>query len=71
MKKMSEKIYLQLAAPTEEDFRSSAQRITDSLQDQFGPVHVPVQTLRKLYPCARRRTGRLRQALPGTAIFGY
>ena len=50
MEKMSEKRYLELMTPTEEDFRSSAQRITDGLQAEFGSVAVPVQTLRKLYP---------------------
>ena len=54
MKKMSEKIYLQLIPPTEEDFRSSAQRITDALQKQFGQVRIPVQTLRRLYPLCQK-----------------
>lgn len=52
--KMSEKIYLILDAPTEEDFRSSAQRITDALEAQYGPVRVPVATLRKLYPLCQK-----------------
>ena len=59
MKKMSEKRYLELAAPTEEDFRSSAQRITDALQDEFGTVAVPVQTLRKLYPLCQKAEWKL------------
>jgi len=63
MKKMSEKIYLQLEAPTEEDFRSSAQRITDGLKTQFGPVSVPVQTLRKLYPLCQKADWRITAAL--------
>ena len=54
MKHMSEKIYLQLNGPTEEDFRSSAQRITDALQADYGQVRVPVQTLRKLYPMCQK-----------------
>ena len=54
MEKMSEKRYLELVPPTEEDFRSSAQRITDGLQAEFGPVAVPVQTLRKLYPLCQK-----------------
>ena len=44
MKKMSEKVYLQLPAPTEEDFRSSARRITDELRETYGTVSVPVHT---------------------------
>lgn len=63
MKKMSEKIYLQLAAPTEEDFRSSARRITDGLQAQFGDVAVPVQTLRKLYPLCQKADWKLTASL--------
>ena len=51
---MSEKVYLQLAAPTEEDFRDSAQRITDSLRETYGQISVPVQTLRKLYPLCQK-----------------
>ena len=54
MKKMSEKIYLQLSAPTEEDFRSSARRITDELMKTYGTVNVPVHTLRKLYPLCQK-----------------
>ena len=54
MNTMSEKVYFQLAAPTEEDFRSSAQRITDALLPDYGVVTVPVRTLRKLYPMCQK-----------------
>lgn len=54
MKSMSAKRYLCLTPPTEEDFRSSAQRITDSLREDYGAVTVPVQTLRKLYPLCQK-----------------
>ena len=54
MKAMSVKKYLQLEPPTEEDFRSSARRITDALQEAYGLVTVPVQTLRKLYPLCQK-----------------
>ena len=63
MKKMSEKKYLELAAPTEEDFRSSAQRITDALQADYGVVAVPVQTLRKLYPLCQKADWKLTVSL--------
>ena len=63
MKKMSEKIYLQLEAPTEEDFRSSARRITDGLKAQFGDVSVPVQTLRKLYPLCQKADWKITASL--------
>ena len=59
MKKMSEKLFLRLEPPTEEDFRSSAQRITDALKDSHGPVRVPVQTLRKLYPLCQKADWKL------------
>ena len=54
MKRMSEKIYLQLPAPTEEDFRSSARRIGDALEKAYGKIRVPVHTLRKLYPLCQK-----------------
>ena len=59
MKQMSVKIYLQLEAPTEEDFRSSARRITDALRENYGAVTVPVRTLRKLYPLCQRAAWRI------------
>lgn len=52
--RMCEKVYLCLPAPTEEDFRSSARRITDELQETYGQVRVPVTTLRKLYPLCQK-----------------
>lgn len=54
MKRMSEKIYLQMMPPTEEDYRSSARRITDALAPTHGKVSLPVQTLRKLYPMCQK-----------------
>lgn len=63
MKKMSEKIYLQLPAPTEEDFRSSAQRIIDGLREPFGNVAVPVRTLRKLYPLCQQADWKITASL--------
>lgn len=63
MNKMTEKIYLQLAAPTEEDFRSSAQRIRDSLKEQYGHITIPVQTLRKLYPMCQQADWKITATL--------
>ena len=63
MKKMSEKVYLQMNAPTEEDFRSSAQRITDALAEHFGKVRIPVHTLRKLYPLCQKADWKLTATL--------
>ena len=59
MEKMSEKIYLQLDPPAEEDFRSSARRITDGLQEAYGSVRIPVRTLRKLYPLCQKADWKL------------
>ena len=63
MKMMSEKIYLQLEAPTEEDFRSSTQRIQDGLKEKFGLISVPVQTLRKLYPLCQKADWKITASL--------
>lgn len=63
MMKMSEKRYLVLEPPTEEDFRSSAQRITDALQESYGTVAVPVQTIRKLYPLCQKADWKLTASL--------
>ena len=63
MKSMSVKKYLQLDPPTEEDFRSSTQRITDSLREEYGKVAVPVQTLRKLYPLCQKADWRITATL--------
>ena len=63
MKKMHEKVYLNLPAPTEEDFRSSASRITDALYDRYGKVRVPVRTLRKLYPLCQKADWKITASL--------
>ena len=63
MKKMSDKIYLQLEAPAEEDFRSSAQRIRDALKENYGLVSMPVQTLRKLYPMCQKADWKITASL--------
>ena len=54
MNQLSEKVFLQLAQPTEEDFRSSAQRIQDGLEARYGRVSIPVRTLRSLYPMCQK-----------------
>ena len=63
MKRMSEKVYLHLAPPTEEDARSSAQRIGDALKEKYGQVAIPVQTLRKLYPMCQKAAWKLTASL--------
>lgn len=61
--KMSEKVYLCLPVPTEEDFRSSARRITDELREKYGEVRVPVTTLRKLYPLCQKADWKITATL--------
>ena len=63
MKAMSEKVYLVLQPPTEEDSRSSAQRLKDALADRFGAVEIPVRTLRKLYPLCQKAGWKLTVSL--------
>ena len=68
MKRMSVKINLQLTPPTEEDFRSSARRITDALQEHYGSVAVPVHTLRKLYPLCQKADWKITVTLSRDGI---
>lgn len=50
MKGFSEKIYLNLTPPTEEDGRSDQQRIQDALQEQgYAPVMFPLKVLQRLH----------------------
>ena len=52
MNGLSQKRYLELPLPTEDDPRSDQQRILDSLAAAGVEerVHIPVHILRKLYP---------------------
>lgn len=59
MEKMCEKVYLQLAAPTEEDSRDSVRRITEGLPADYGKVSVPVAAMRKLYPLCQNADWRI------------
>lgn len=63
MERMCEKVYLQLTPPTEEDFRSSARRMGDALQEKYGAVGIPVQTLRKLYPLCQKADWKITATL--------
>lgn len=63
MQKMCEKIYLQLASPTEEDSRDSVRRITDGLPAAYGSVCVPVATMRRLYPLCQNADWRITATL--------
>ena len=68
MNAMSEKIYLQLEPPTEEDSRSSAQRIRDALQVRFGTVEIPLRTLRRLYPMCQNAEWKITVTLAYNGI---
>ena len=68
MNAMSEKIYLQLEPPTEEDSRSSAQRIRDALQVRFGTVEIPLRTLRRLYPMCQNAAWKITATLAYNGI---
>ena len=63
MDQLSEKVYVQLPQPTEEDFRSSAQRIRDGLKPQYPEVSIPVRTLRSLYPMCQKAEWKLTATL--------
>ena len=63
MEAMSEKVYLALQPPSEEDSRSSAQRILDGLKDRFADVQIPVRVLRKLYPLCQKAGWKLTVSL--------
>ena len=51
MNALSEKIYLTLEPPTEEDARSDQRRLLDGLRENFGEVVLPLSLVRRLYPC--------------------
>ena len=51
MEGLSHKIYLELEEPTEEDSRSSWDRIQDALREKFGQVLPSLAVLQALYPC--------------------
>lgn len=51
MEGLSQKIYLELTEPTEEDNRSSWERIQDALQENFGETDPSPEVLQTLYPC--------------------
>ena len=51
MEGLSQKIYLELEEPTEEDNRSSWERIQDALREKFGRVIPSLEVLQMLYPC--------------------
>lgn len=51
MEGLSQKIYLELKEPTEEDSRSSWERVQEALRGRFGQVVPSLEVLQALYPC--------------------
>ncbi len=50
---LSRKIYLELAGPTEEDYRGDRERLLEGLPREYGGVVMPLSVLRSLYPMCR------------------
>ncbi len=63
MKGISEKVYLELAAPTEEDSRSDQQRILDGLKEAGFPAAFAPAVLRRLYPLCEQAGWKLTASL--------
>lgn len=59
MKTLSQKVYITLDPPTEEDARSDQRRLLDGLKDGFGEVVLPLSLIRRLYPLCRKARWRL------------
>ena len=66
MNALSEKVYLTLEPPTEEDARSDQRRLLDGLRGDFGEVTLPLPLVRRLYPLCRKAEGRVTATLVWT-----
>ena len=66
MNALSEKIYLTLEPPTEEDARSDQRRLLDGLRENFGEVVLPLSLVRRLYPLCRKAEWRVTATLVWT-----
>lgn len=53
MKSLSEKIYLQLDMPIEEDTLGDKDRIINKLKDKYENITMPYKVVKKLYPMCR------------------
>ena len=56
---LSEKVYLTLEPPTEEDGRSDQRRLLDALRRDFGEAVLALPLIRRLYPLCREAQWRL------------
>ncbi len=59
MSALSEKRFLTLAPPTEEDARGDQRRLLDALREDFGEVALPLPLVRRLYPLCRKAEWRV------------
>lgn len=50
---MYQKIYLELAPPSESDPTADKQRVLHALKDRFGNISMPYEALKNLYPLCR------------------
>lgn len=66
MNALSEKVFLTLAPPTEEDARSDQRRLLDALREDFGEVALPLPLVRRLYPLCRKAEWRVTATLVWT-----
>ena len=60
---LSEKIYLEISSPTEEDARSDQERILDGLREAGYPAPLTLSVMRRLYPLCRQAEWKLTLSL--------
>ncbi len=60
---LGRKVYLELAAPTEEDARGDRERILEALPREYGAVRMPLAVMRTLYPMCREADWRVTATL--------
>ena len=54
MEALSEKIFLKLDMPNDQDRRGDRDRIFDALKEKYGEVIIPYKILKELYPKCRK-----------------
>ena len=64
MKRFCEKVYLEMAPPTEDDNRCDRQRLLDGLSAQgYNDAHLPLRALQKLHAACLAGEYRVTAAL--------
>ena len=56
---LSQKLFLTLESPTEEDSRGDEQRLLRAVEERLSPAELPLPVLRRLYPLCRRAGWRV------------